>query len=82
MDMFGGKKVVGDTEFVEGTIIEFRNGKLVARDYFEREDGEFDSESSSYELDFVVIAGKNTDYEKTKEIAINNKLIFFLLHLN
>ena len=69
MNRFGRKKVVKFNEFVEGTVVEARNGKLVARDYFKTENGELDVEPGDYELDFVSIKQKRLRTEKTREIA-------------
>lgn len=71
MKKYGGKTVVAEGEFVEGLIVEVREGNptdVVCREYY-KENGELQVENDMYPIDIFRVINKDTPCKQMKEIA-------------
>lgn len=69
MKKYGYKMVVKFDEFREGWIVEFVNGKLMAREYIKNEFRETVQTGGEKEIDFVKVISKKTEIGKMREIT-------------
>lgn len=68
MNMYGGIPVIGESEFVVGTVLELREGEIIAISYFRKNNGVTGASPGLYKLNYEKINVKSTVEEKIEEI--------------
>lgn len=69
MNMYGGIPVIGESEFVVGTVLEIQEQCIIARTYFQRKNGSTGIAPGDYRMNHTEINEKSTVEEKIKEIV-------------